>query len=558
MTEDRPPLKLSLDQERILKLLTGTRFYSDRSAALREAILNAIDAIRRRRNDTPTLDPSIHVVFDHSALTVSVTDNGTGMNWQTVETLFAKIGASAATAETNEQSVGEFGIGIASYFMAADHFELHTFDGEDNPIALTFDQSMLVGGATKELQPVQDTRGTTVTLYIRDRATFDRLHERFPHWCRDVQGLTASLLPDDRPIKQGGASRPSGFQPIDSPEWVERLFLGPVSRPTGWDTMTGNSTVSILYRGVFVQDFEAKSLWGIEGSIDVDPKYFKPRLNRESFVDGPFQAEVEGFLRSCHPEILTAMARHLRTAFNQGALSGWTERRWANLWLSVPRDDAYRDTLLHWNSLFRKIPAFEVAVGDKWESASFDRILAPHQTVHLAPAAAEKTSDLIKAATRFLRNTGQLVVRGIRRDKSWMPDVPWSIPTTGDLIVSEFAPELPKLVLLRNDAQHVLAAISRKAPLFTGPPPVDLVELGEESPPVLRLPQRLIINVDHPAGRALVEDALQQNRGPLSLVESAALHAYQQLPQVAAAVRKTPRREILGPVRRRYIRSLLS
>ena len=73
--------------------------------------------------------------------------------------------------------------------------------------------------------------------------------------------------------------------------------------------MTGNSTVSVLYRGVFVQDYEVAELWGIAGSIDVDPKHFKPRLNREAFVEGQFQNEITDFLRSCHPAILQQLVK---------------------------------------------------------------------------------------------------------------------------------------------------------------------------------------------------------------------------------------------------------
>ena len=42
------PPSLALDQERALKLLTGDRFYTDAIAALREAVLNAVDAVHRR------------------------------------------------------------------------------------------------------------------------------------------------------------------------------------------------------------------------------------------------------------------------------------------------------------------------------------------------------------------------------------------------------------------------------------------------------------------------------------------------------------------------------
>ena len=58
------PPRFALSRERILKLLTGERFYSDPSAALREAILNAIDAVHRRQQTVDSLDPMIDVTFD--------------------------------------------------------------------------------------------------------------------------------------------------------------------------------------------------------------------------------------------------------------------------------------------------------------------------------------------------------------------------------------------------------------------------------------------------------------------------------------------------------------
>ena len=131
--------------------------------------------------------------------------------------------------------------------------------------------------------------------------------------------------------------------------------------------------------------------------------------------------------------------------------------------------------------------------------------------------------------------------------------------TTADLLSTVFAAELPPLVPLVNEAEQILAEIKSVAPLFTGPPAVDLVRIGPDSLPVLRLQDRLIINLDHGAGKALVEDVLSANNGAISLVGCAARHTYEQLTQVAAVVRDiTAEPEVLGPIRRRFIRSLLS
>ena len=193
------------------------------------------------------------------------------------------------------------------------------------------------------------------------------------------------------------------------------------------------------------------------------------------------------------------------------------------------------------------------------EQRLIEAIMTLRPEVFVAPLADEKTNDIGLAALRFLRSTGRPVIRGIRRDKSWMHDAGSSFATTADLITQVFSDELPRLLPIALQADDILAGIDPVATLFTGPPVVDLVKLGPDSPPVLRLRRRLIVNIDHDAGRALVEDTLRMNAGPMAMIASAARHTYQQLTQVAAALKEgTTDSEILGPIRRRYIRSLLS
>ena len=557
LNENWPP-EFSLEQEKILSLLTGDRFYSNPSAALREAILNAIDAVHRRRREIVNLIPEIKVTFDREKSTLKVADNGVGMNKDEVKALFVKVGASAATEEANKESVGEFGIGVISYFMAGEEFTLQTNDGKSEPIGLSFSRSMLSGGAAIELPPKQNCQGTTIQIQISDANTFDLLLEHFPHWCRDVEGLSAWILPEGQELRQKGTSSSTTQSIVQLPEWVERAHIHPVSDPIGWDAMTGNSTVAVLYRGVFVQEFEVKGLWGIEGTIDVDPKYFKPRLNREGFVEDQFQSEVTEFLELCHPVILEALVKQLKVALEEGALSTWTVKRWASLWLSLPRDEAYSNATKLWDSVFRTIPAFELAVGNKWQPISFDEIKEFQRKIFVAPLLDEKPNDVILAALRLLRNTDNVVIRGIRHDRSWMRYANRSFGTTAELITTVFVAELPPLVFIVKEATQILSEISVVVPLFTGPPTVDLVRIGPDSQPALRLKNRLIINLDHEAGRKLVEDALRENNGPISLVASAARHTYDQLTQVAAVVTSiSAQPEILGPIRRQFIKGLL-
>ena len=284
------------------------------------------------------------------------------------------------------------------------------------------------------------THGTRPAARLRKR--------RISHRPLPATRLSSTLplvLPDRRELRQKGSSLSSELPGVPLPDWVERAHLGPVSGLNGWEAMTGTSTVGVLYRGVFVQKFDVKGLWGIEGTIDVDPKHFKPRLNREGFVEGQFRSEVTEFLQTCHPVILDALVRQLRLAFERGALGRWTVKRWANLWLSLPRNEAYRSTCQSWDAFFRSIPAFEVAVGGKWRPIAFDEIKGYSSEIYLAPLPDKNPDDVTQAALRLLRSTGRVVIRGIRHDRGWMRYASRSFGTTADLISSVFGDQMPAL-----------------------------------------------------------------------------------------------------------------
>lgn len=554
---DWPP-SFTLDQERVLKLLTGDRFYSDPSAALREAVLNGIDAVQRRQKISKGILPKIQVTLNSHDLSLTVSDNGIGMDEDDISRLFSKVGASAATAEASKESVGEFGIGVISYFMSGDSFQVETCNATGTRIGLEFTKNMLAGGRAREFEPTRISQGTTICISVRDKATIELLEHKFAHWFRDVEGLCASVMPSGNELTQGGRDEANEVAFAGLPNWVERTHLRPVADPSGWEAMTDSSTVAVLYRGVFVQEFKAKGVWGIEGSIDVDPKHFKPRLNRESFVAADFEPQITEFLVHSHPELLKAMVRSLVTALEAGVLDGWTGRRWARLWMSIPRTDEYSEATKAWDSVFSKIPAFQMAVGQNWEPVSLEQIEQLDAEIYVAPhpERPRQPSDLERAAVRFLRNTGKHVIRGLNGDRNWMRGIPLLYNSTSNMIADVFANRIPKLIWVSNEAENILASVERVAPLFTGPPAVDVVRLGSDSAAVLRLTRGLVINVDHDAGRRIVEDALKENRGLVSLLRSTATHAGNHLQEVARALAGTTAPlEVMSPLRRRFVRS---
>lgn len=145
------PPKFTIDTAHVLELFTGDRFYSSKDAALREAVLNAIDACGRRGATAEEgYERSISVVFDRDAATLTIADNGDGMNAGKVGALFAKVGASASRLagtdeDTQYKAVGEFGIGVVSYFLIADAFQLHSLSADEEAVGVEFSRAMLDG-----------------------------------------------------------------------------------------------------------------------------------------------------------------------------------------------------------------------------------------------------------------------------------------------------------------------------------------------------------------------------------------------------------------------------
>ena len=286
---DWPPT-FTIDQEAILKLFTGETFYSSVDASIREAILNSIDAIGRRRATDPSIAPSIDVNFDRQSCTVTISDNGDGMGPDQVRSLFSQIGSSAAriAAESGEgrySAVGEFGIGVLSYFLVCERFQIYSSRPDSEPIGLEFTRQML--DAKTQAVPIEPHRtgfGTELVLFVEKEEYFDKLLERFPYWIRDVDGLSATESPSGAQVPQGGKSREIKPVSVETPDWIHAVHIGPPELFDSWDGFDGDAHVDILYRGVYVAPVSVERLWAIEGAIHVDPKRFRPKLNREGFV----------------------------------------------------------------------------------------------------------------------------------------------------------------------------------------------------------------------------------------------------------------------------------
>jgi hypothetical protein len=562
MAESWPP-KFEIDPQRILTLLTGDRFYSSADAALREGTLNAVDACGRRRASQGT-EPDIRVTFDDELRRVTISDNGVGMSRDDVADLFATVGASAAEHDgSGYQAVGEFGVGVISYFLVCERFELHTMKQGEPAVALEFPTSMLDGmGTATEITPIRDEIGTSIVFHVIDEARYDRLIERFPYWFRGVAGLHAERVPGNAVLAEGTSSLPAVAVDVPMPDWLEQAEIGAPGNLDSWSRLDGGAHIDILYRGVFVQSLSVNGLWGIEGSLWVDPKHLKPRLNRESFGSGELVSEVEPFLRSCHPAILDAALATLLATLDDDGSTKWSDQRLVTLWLALPRSAGYEEVAAKWDDFFRTRQLFRLWEGSaEGRPASLTEISTLVSEIFLAPEPSSNQSDVVRAAVRVLRATGQTVIQGIARDQTYFTSFPFSWQTDTDLLLAHFTEGLPPISRVTTaNAHEILQRDGVVTPILSAPPRVCLVQLGAESAPIVVAQGEVWINSDTSAGIEMVRMLCEDNQGRLSLLVACHTFAPAQVNELTPALGRLSgdADERLGLLSREFIRGLVS
>jgi molecular chaperone HtpG len=158
--------------------------YSNREIFLRELISNASDAcdkLRFEALDDPALfgndaDLGIRVDYDPAARTITVADNGIGMNRdETIANLgtIAKSGTreffSRLTGDRQKDAhlIGQFGVGFYSSFIVADKVTVRTRRAGDAPEHGVLWESD--GGGEFVVEPLTlPERGTEITLHLRE------------------------------------------------------------------------------------------------------------------------------------------------------------------------------------------------------------------------------------------------------------------------------------------------------------------------------------------------------------------------------------------------------
>ena len=187
MTVDAHKETLSFQTEvkQLLQLMIHS-LYSNKEIFLRELISNASDACDKLRFEALAddalyegdTDLKLHVGFDKEARTITITDNGIGMNRQEVMDNIGTIASSGtrkfleALSEDqsqNAQLIGQFGVGFYSSFIVADRVTVETRRaGLGKEHGVRWESS---GEGEYTLETIErEARGTSVTLHLREDA----------------------------------------------------------------------------------------------------------------------------------------------------------------------------------------------------------------------------------------------------------------------------------------------------------------------------------------------------------------------------------------------------
>lgn len=186
--------KFETESKELLNLMINS-IYSNNEIFLRELISNASDAIDKYKylsltseGKVPLLDHDIHIALDKKKRTITISDNGIGMNKEDLMNNLGTIARSGSkdfmskVKEAKEKGdldiIGQFGVGFYSAFMVAKKIDVltKTYDGEAYLFSSEGEDSYSIEEASKE------GNGTTITLYLKkstDEVDYDKYLEEY-------------------------------------------------------------------------------------------------------------------------------------------------------------------------------------------------------------------------------------------------------------------------------------------------------------------------------------------------------------------------------------------
>ncbi|MFW9856327.1 MAG: molecular chaperone HtpG [Candidatus Thorarchaeota archaeon] len=176
--------KFQAEIQKVLDILIN-RLYKNREIFLRELISNAADAlhkfrIKRFEASEEILDSdeelAIHILFDEDEKTISVIDNGLGMDYEEIVENLGTIAQSGTLEFFNQLEksadainlIGQFGVGFYSSFIVSDEVVVRSRSYKEDAEGVEW-KSQGTGEFTVSHYEKSD-RGTEVILHLKEDA----------------------------------------------------------------------------------------------------------------------------------------------------------------------------------------------------------------------------------------------------------------------------------------------------------------------------------------------------------------------------------------------------
>ncbi len=169
--------KIRINTENIFPIIKKA-VYSDHEIFIRELVSNSVDAISKRRMASFAGDcqncesPQVKITIDRSNKTLTISDNGIGMNEEEIKKYINQVAFSSAEEflekykKDNDEFIGHFGLGFYSSFMVSEKVEIVTKSAVGDHGAFKWSCNGSPSFTLEESD--RDEIGTDVILYLLD------------------------------------------------------------------------------------------------------------------------------------------------------------------------------------------------------------------------------------------------------------------------------------------------------------------------------------------------------------------------------------------------------
>ncbi len=277
------------ESKRILDLMINS-IYTNKDIFLRELISNASDAIDKLKfisltDNEVKSDFSIMISIDKKEKTLTVEDNGIGMNSADLEKNLGTIAESGTlkfkkeNEESDNELIGQFGVGFYSAFMVAKKIEVYTKKYKEDK-AYKWASSGAEGYSVEEID--KDEVGTKIVISLKEDDEDYKYSDLLQEY--KITSLVKEYSDYIRyPIKMYKThSRKKEDSPEDKPEYEDYLELETLNSMIPlWKKQKSEVTKENLdefYKATF-HDYTnpIKSVYAkIEGNIEYNTLLFIP------------------------------------------------------------------------------------------------------------------------------------------------------------------------------------------------------------------------------------------------------------------------------------------